>query len=124
VADNGECTVNGVLGGDVFVPGVFTADLTAQDVNNDSCVELPFVPDPTTLQACDPTAAVAAGVQATLQQVVRSIATHELGHAAGVNVHTTDSTDLMYQYSINWVRDGHFSPTAAGLIQIHNKGLQ
>jgi len=124
LADSGECTVNGALGGDVFSPGVFTADSTAMDVNNDGCVELPFVPDPTTLQACDPTAATAAGVQATLQQVVRSIATHELGHASGINVHTTDSTDLMYQYSINWTRDGHFSPTATGLVQIHNKGLQ
>jgi hypothetical protein len=28
----------------------------------------------------------------------------------------------MYQYSTDWVRDGHFGPTAAPLLQIHNKG--
>ena len=30
----------------------------------------------------------------------------------------------MYQYTINWTRDSHFSQAAADLIQIHNKGLQ
>jgi protocatechuate 3,4-dioxygenase beta subunit len=125
VADTGECKdASGNLGGDVFKPGVFNLDVTAMDVNNDGCVELPFVGDPTTLTRCDPKAPSASGVQATFQQVVRSIITHELGHASGINTHTADSTDLMYQYSINWTRDGHFSPTAASLIQVHNKGLQ
>lgn len=63
-------------------------------------------------------------MQATFRQVVRSLTTHELGHAAGINVHTTDAADLMYQYTINWTRDNYFSPGAAALLQIHNKGLQ
>jgi hypothetical protein len=48
---------------------------------------------------------------------------HELGHNTGINLHTTDSTCVMYQYSINWTRDT-FSPQASGLVQIHNKGGQ
>jgi hypothetical protein len=74
------------------------------------------------LARCTPTAFSADSPQATKQQVVRSLITHELGHAAGVNTHTTDATDIMYQSTINWIRDGHFSSTAAGLLQIHNKG--
>src|SRR5438094_84454 len=62
--------------------------------------------------------------QSTKQQLIRGLITHELGHNVGVNTHTTDATDIMYQYTSNWIRDGHFSPTAAGLLQIHNKGLQ
>jgi hypothetical protein len=133
VVDSGECTttvtdpdgtVITVIGGDVFVPGVFVADMTAMDVNNDGCVELPFAPDPTTLPLCDQAEASGSDGQATLQQVVRSLTTHELGHATGINLHTTDATDLMYQYTINWTRDARFSPAAAQLLQIHNKGLQ
>jgi hypothetical protein len=133
VANSGECTTaktnpdgttSTVPGGDVFVPGLFTADMSAMDVNNDGCVELPFAPDPTTLPICDPTVESGTDGQATLQQVVRSLSTHELGHAAGINTHTTDPADLMYQYSINWTRDGRFSPAAAQLLQIHNKGLK
>ena len=54
------------------------------------------------------------------------ITTHELLHAAGVNVHTTDATDIMYMYSINWslLRAGHLSPQSGALVQIHNKGKQ
>ncbi|OGL28629.1 MAG: hypothetical protein A3G44_16850 [Candidatus Rokubacteria bacterium RIFCSPLOWO2_12_FULL_73_47] len=125
VADSGECKdADGLLGGDVFVAGQFSLSVSAMDVNNDDCVELPFVADPTTLTACDARAASASGPQATFRQVVRAIVTHELGHALGVNVHTTDVTDVMYQYSINWTRDNHFSSQAGQLIQVHNKGLQ
>jgi hypothetical protein len=133
VADSGECTttrtdttgtVKIVPGGDVFVPGVFTAHMSAMDVNNDGCVELPFAPDPTTVPLCNPAASSGADTQATLQQVVRSLTTHELGHAAGINTHTTDPSDLMYQFTTNWTRDSRFSPAAAKLLQIHNKGLQ
>ena len=61
---------------------------------------------------------------ATKQQVGRGVTTHELAHGIGVNIHTTDATDIMYQYTINWIRDGNFSSSAATLVQIHNKGLQ
>jgi hypothetical protein len=118
----------GQLLGDTYIGGTTNQTLSAMDVNNDRCVELPFVPDPTTIpQACDPGAASGTAShpsQATKNQVVRSVATHEVGHAVGINLHTTDPNDLMYQYSINWTRDGFFSDTAAALIQIHNKGLQ
>jgi hypothetical protein len=124
--DTGEAVDGtGLLLGDTFIPGTGSQTLTAMDVNNDFCVELPFVPDPTAIsQACDPTGAAGTAPQATKNQVGRSVATHEVGHAVGINLHTTDPNDLMYQYSINWTRDAFFSPAAAGLIQIHNKGLQ
>jgi hypothetical protein len=125
-AQTGECPgpAPGVPGGDVYRPGQFSHQLSAMDVNNDGCVELPFVADPTTLGTCDQLADSATTPQATLQQVIRSVTTHELGHAVGINVHTSDAADLMYMYSINWIRDGHFSPQGVGLIQIHNKGQQ
>jgi len=98
------------------------------DVNNDICVELPFVGDPTTLTACDPDADFAnqSTPQSTFQQLHMFITTHELLHAAGVNVHTTDATDIMYMYSINWslLRAGHLTPQSGALVQIHNKGKQ
>jgi len=133
VADSGECTttrieptgtVKIVPGGDVFAPGVFNAELSAMDVNNDFCVELPFAPDPTTVPLCNPAADSGPDGSATLQQVTRALISHELGHAAGINIHTTDPNDLMYQFTTNWTRDNRFSPAAAQLLQIHNKGLQ
>jgi hypothetical protein len=124
LVDAGDATVSGLLAGDTYIAGSFNQQLSALDVNSDGCVELPIVPDPTTLTRCAPNLPSAAAPSATKQQVVRSIVTHELGHAVGVNTHTTDSTDIMYQYSINWTRDGNFSSGAAVLIQIHNKGQQ
>jgi hypothetical protein len=56
--------------------------------------------------------------------VVRSVVTHEIGHLTGNGPHTSDPTDIMYLSTINFIRDGHFSGTAAGFVQIHNKGLQ
>jgi predicted Zn-dependent protease len=93
-------------------------------VNNDGCVELPTVADPTTIGRCTPTADTATAPSATKQQVVRSVVTHELGHGTGVSTHTSDATDIMYMSTINFTRDGHFSDAAAELIQIHNKGAQ
>ena len=91
---------------------------------SDRCIELPTVADPTTIARCTPSADTAAPPSATKQQVVRSVVTHEGGHLVGIAAHTSDSTDVMYLSTINFTRDGHFSDTAAGLVQIHNKGLQ
>lgn len=121
---SGECLAGGVLGGDVYDPLSFNQQLSAVDVNNDGCVELPLMADPTKLTPCDKTAATAPFPQATFQLVITSLVTHELGHAAGVNIHTTDQNDIMYNATINWTRAGRFSPEAAALVQVHNKGLQ
>jgi predicted Zn-dependent protease len=96
------------------------------DVTNDGCVERPEVGDPTAVPSClDRTADWAPYPQATKQQVVRSVITHELGHAVGVSIHTsTDAGDIMLDYSTNWTRDDHFSADAAPMISIHNKGLR
>jgi hypothetical protein len=124
----GECTIGNIPAGDVYRPGQFNLDTSSMDVNSDVCVELPFVGDPTTLTACDPNADFAdqSTPQATFQQLTMFITTHELLHAAGVNVHTTDAADIMYMYSINWslLRAGHLSPQSRALVQIHNKGKQ
>jgi len=124
LADTGEATVSGQLAGDTYVAGSFSQQLSALDTNNDGCVELPTAADPTTLARCAPNADTATSPSATKQQVVRSVVTHELGHGTGINTHTVDSTDIMYLSTINYTRDGHFSGTAAGLVQVHNKGLQ
>ena len=124
LADSGEATISGQLAGDTYIAGSFSQHLSAFDVNNDGCVELPTVADPTTISRCTPNTDTAAVPSATKQQVVRSVITHELGHGTGVNTHTGDSTDIMYLSTINFTRDGHFSSAAAGLIQIHNKGQQ
>jgi len=124
LADSGEATISGQLSGDTYVAGSFSQQLSALDTNNDGCVELPTAADPTTLARCTPSADTATSPSATKQQVVRSVVTHELGHGTGINTHTADSTDIMYLSTINYTRDGHLSATAAGLVQIHNKGLQ
>jgi beta propeller repeat protein len=47
---------------------------------------------------------------------------HEMGHAAGCDEqHTSDPTCVMYQFSPDWDRAGHFCPYARGQIYIHNK---
>jgi hypothetical protein len=122
----GECKLGTIPGGDVYRPGIFNVDSSAMDTNNDFCVELPFVGDPRTLPVCaDPLAAPSAVFpQATFQQVIIHVTTHEMGHQAGANLHTSAIDDLMYMYSINWERAGHFSPQVGKLIQIHNKGQQ
>jgi hypothetical protein len=122
--DSGEATINGELAGDTYVPGSFAQQLSALDVNTDGCVELPTVADPTTIARCVPGASAATAPSATKQQVVRSISTHELGHAVGISTHTSDRTDVMYLSTINFTREDSFSSLAAGLVQIHNKGLQ
>jgi hypothetical protein len=118
------CQVGGFPGGDVYKPGLFNQDSSAMDINNDFCVELPFESNPLNLESCDRDADLATAPQATFQQVITHLTTHEMGHQAGANVHTSDHSDLMYMYSINWERAGHFSPQVRGLIQIHNKGQQ
>jgi uncharacterized repeat protein (TIGR01451 family) len=122
--NTGEATINGQLAGDTYIPGSFNQQLSALDVNSDRCIELPTVADPTTIARCTSSADTAAAPSATKQMVIRSVVTHEMGHLAAIAAHTTDPTDIMYQSTINFIRDGHFSDTAAGLVQIHNKGLQ
>jgi len=110
--------------GDYLDRNSFAADMTALDVNNDGCVELPPATDPTLLTPCDPHADVASGQQATKRMVIRSLVTHELGHSVGITPHSGDFTDAMFMYTINWTRYDHFSPESAAKVNIHNKGLQ
>ena len=107
VIDNGEDSPNvgieGELDGDVYLlPEVFTQQLTAVDIDNDGAVELPQTTN---------LAEVAGGVtglEASQEQVIKHIATHELCHAVGCrSVHTKDDEDLQYEATNNWRRDDH-----------------
>jgi hypothetical protein len=54
---------------------------------------------------------------------VRALITHESAHAVGATDHTSDPLDIMFEQTIDWIRDGHFSAAAADRIQIQNKLL-
>jgi hypothetical protein len=123
IADRREATVNGELAGDTYIPGPAGQHLSALDVNNDGCIELPLTTDPTVLPVCDPGAASAVFPQATRRQYIRFFVTHELGHGVGITSHSAVPTDVMFQFTIDLIRDV-FAPPSAALIQIHNGGQQ
>ena len=125
ILNAGECRVNNQHPTDTFVIGSQSEDLTAYDCNNNQLIELPRCADPSVLPfAVDPNASSGPFPQATKRQAGRHYASHELAHMLGVNIHTTDPTDLMYEYENSFTRDGALSPAAAALIQIHNGGKQ
>jgi hypothetical protein len=115
------------LRGDVFDRNSFAADMSALDINNDGCVELPLAYDPSLLGRCDPHADFATGEQATKRQVVRQLITHELGHAVGIGDHSNayvQNPDAIAAFNLDWTRDGYFSPGSAAKVMIHNRGRQ
>ncbi|MEI6149713.1 MAG: hypothetical protein WCS01_11485, partial [bacterium] len=109
---------DGVIDGDhVVIAGAsfdWGQELSADDIDDDGLVELPTYKS-TPVNAAD---------EYTKAQVLLHSITHEMGHATGINGafggHCNDSTCLMYQYSNNWKRDGHFCNDCRGMILIHN----
>jgi hypothetical protein len=95
---------------DVLVPGSYNQTVTTFDINNNGVVELPVSSDPNNINTT---------YEYTKAQVLKHTITHEMGHAVGM-LHNSDSTCVMYQYSNNWSRDGHFSNTAIAQMRIHN----
>jgi len=89
-------------------------ELSPMDIDNDGLVELPM----------DNEVPVPAADEADEDQVVRHVATHEMGHAVGINGpyngHCDDDTCVMYRYANNWKRDGHFCEDCRAMIRIHN----
>jgi hypothetical protein len=97
----------------------FLFELSPFNVDNDSApveVELPLVGSSS--DYIDPL------YENTLEQVVKMIVTHELGHNVGITVHTGDTSCAMHEKTNNFVRDKHFSSTAEALVRIHNTPYQ
>jgi hypothetical protein len=116
----------GKLLGDTYIPTSYAKDFTVFDTNKDSCTELPLVTDPTALTRCpDLSAASASSPQATRQQAVRLMITHEVGHMIGASIyHNTNPQSVEYQYTNNWDRDNLFGPETAPELRLHNRGQQ
>jgi hypothetical protein len=103
------------LDGDMLgLPLSFERQHTALDVDADGLVELPIANDPGS------PAADTYAYEYTKAQVLKHTLTHELGHAVGM-AHTAVSECVMYEYTINWGRDGFFSDSARAAMRIHNQ---
>jgi len=90
---------------------------TAFDVDRDSRVELPTVNDP--YAATTNAKGDQYPDEYSREQVLKHTISHELGHAIGMN-HVAGETNLMYQWSVNWRRDGSFSDAEKVQIKVHN----
>ena len=92
------------------------------DIDNDVLVELPQ-------NKGDPNS-VPAGDEYDMERVFSHVITHEIGHSVGMGQgdpgmvdslgHCFDPTCIMYQFSNNWNRQGHFCEYHQMLIRIHN----
>jgi hypothetical protein len=103
------------LDGDMLgLPLSFERQHTALDVDGDGLVELPIANDPYSPMND------AYAYEYTKAQVLKHTLTHELGHAVGM-AHTAVSECVMYEYTINWGRDGFFSDSARAAMRIHNQ---
>jgi len=116
IRDGGEDkNGNSLLDGDHPIGGATTVwnyneDLSPFDIDKNGRVEVPLAG-----VSVDP------AYEYTLNQGLKMVITHELGHNTGITIHTQDPTCAMYEQTNNLLRDGHFSPDAAQLIRIHNQ---
>ena len=120
---------NGIFEGDKVVVGNYVQNLNPFDIDNDGYVELPQQTEPS---AVDASTTEAAAVEYTRADVAGHVITREIGHSLGMGSGDPDAVDsvghcihdqkcVMYQYSIDWKRDGYFCPYHQSLIQIHNR---
>jgi len=112
---NSNSSGNRELDGDYPIPGATTAwsyseDLSPFDIDQNGMVEVPLAG-----LTVDP------GYEYTLDQGLKMVLTHELGHNTGITMHTQDPTCAMYEQTNDLLRDRHFSHDAAQLIRIHNQ---
>jgi hypothetical protein len=95
----------------------YNGALTANDIESDGNIELPLVTDPALL-----TTSMDQNREYTIEQVLKHVITHELGHSIGAG-HNTMGTCVMYDTTTDWKRDNSFSSTAQSQIKIHNDNL-
>jgi hypothetical protein len=115
--DGGENSVvnDQILDGDRYLlDGLLTHDLSTFDIDKDGFVELPVVANPGSLvkDTLDSN-------ESTRAQVTKHVLTHEVAHALGAP-HTTVDTDLMFNLTTDFRRDGQFSVDAKQSFKIHN----
>jgi hypothetical protein len=97
----------------------FRFELSPFNVDNDtapSLVELPVMGS--AAETIDPL------YENGIEQVIKMMVTHELGHNVGVDLHTNNSDCTMNSETNNFVMDNFFSSTAEALVRIHNPAYQ
>jgi len=113
----GTCRSNTVDGDHLLSATTpFSGTLTTFDIDNDGYVELPFASDPSKL-----TSGSLDTNEYSRKHVLKHTITHEMGHAAGVTIETSEPDCVMFSSSPNWHRDGNFGPTAKSQLKIHNQ---
>jgi hypothetical protein len=82
------------------------------DIDKDGKVELPVATDPDKDNSAD---------EYTLEQVLTHTITHEICHALAGPSHSAEPSCLMYNWSVDWKRDGYLSDGYRALLRVHNK---
>ena len=98
---------------------VYDRDLSVFDIDGDLMLELPVTADVEAVIAGNYNPDKGPNNEYSIPQIIKHTITHECGHAVGCP-HNDARGCVMYKFSVNWERDGCFSPDSMSVIQIHN----
>jgi hypothetical protein len=91
----------------------FNHHLSPHDIDNDGDIELSLAASVSSIT-----------YEYSKDQVVKHVITHEMGHAVGISGpfggHCNTDTCVMYQFPIDYNRDGHLCDDCRAQIYIHN----